>query len=67
MDMELSEQQQHLIDTARRFMENECPLSAVREQEDFVGYEARVDFAEHGLRVRRVSLSRDDDLFGFGE
>ena len=34
MDMELSEQQQHLIDTARRFMENECPLSAVREQED---------------------------------
>jgi alkylation response protein AidB-like acyl-CoA dehydrogenase len=34
MDMELSEQQQTLIDTARRFMENECPLSAVREQED---------------------------------
>jgi alkylation response protein AidB-like acyl-CoA dehydrogenase len=32
--MELTEQQQHLIDTARRFMENECPLSAVREQEE---------------------------------
>jgi alkylation response protein AidB-like acyl-CoA dehydrogenase len=31
--MELTEQQQHLIDTARRFMENECPLSTVREQE----------------------------------
>jgi alkylation response protein AidB-like acyl-CoA dehydrogenase len=34
VDMELTEQQQHLVDTARRFMENECPLSAVREQED---------------------------------
>lgn len=33
MDMELSEQQKKLIDTARRFMENECPLSAVREME----------------------------------
>jgi alkylation response protein AidB-like acyl-CoA dehydrogenase len=32
--MELTEQQQHLVDTARRFMENECPLSSVREQED---------------------------------
>src|SRR3989304_4396496 len=33
MDMELSEQQKKLIDTACRFMENECPLSAVREME----------------------------------
>jgi alkylation response protein AidB-like acyl-CoA dehydrogenase len=32
--MELTEQQQHLVDTARRFMENECSLSSVREQED---------------------------------
>jgi alkylation response protein AidB-like acyl-CoA dehydrogenase len=34
MDIELSGQQQHLVDTARRFMEKECPLSAVREQEN---------------------------------
>src|SRR3972149_4827811 len=33
MDMELSEQQKKLVDTARRFMEKECPLSAVREME----------------------------------
>jgi len=33
MDMELSEQQKKLIDTARRFLEKECPLSAVREME----------------------------------
>src|SRR3990170_3662477 len=33
MDMEFSEQQQRLMDTARRFLEKECPLSAVREQE----------------------------------
>jgi alkylation response protein AidB-like acyl-CoA dehydrogenase len=33
MDMELSEQQRQLVDTARHFMENECPLAAVREQE----------------------------------
>jgi alkylation response protein AidB-like acyl-CoA dehydrogenase len=31
--MELSEQQKQLLDTARRFLENECTLSAVREQE----------------------------------
>src|SRR3972149_4069921 len=33
MDMEFSEAQQKLMDTARKFLEKECPLSAVREQE----------------------------------
>jgi alkylation response protein AidB-like acyl-CoA dehydrogenase len=33
MDMELSEQQRHFVDTARHFLEKECALSAVREQE----------------------------------
>ncbi len=30
MDMEFSEEQQHLMETARRFLEKECPLSLVR-------------------------------------
>ena len=33
MDMQFTEQQQRLQETARRFLENECPLSDVREQE----------------------------------
>ncbi len=33
MDMNFTEQQQQLADTARRFLENECPLTDVREQE----------------------------------
>ncbi|HKZ50830.1 MAG TPA: acyl-CoA dehydrogenase family protein, partial [Dehalococcoidia bacterium] len=33
MDMELSEEQQQLQDTARRFMERECSTRLVRELE----------------------------------
>ncbi|HET9477096.1 MAG TPA: acyl-CoA dehydrogenase family protein [Dehalococcoidia bacterium] len=33
MDMELTEAQQRLMETARRFLQNECPPKAVREQE----------------------------------
>jgi alkylation response protein AidB-like acyl-CoA dehydrogenase len=33
MDMELNEEQRHLSETARRFMENECPARVVRELE----------------------------------
>ena len=39
MDMELSEEQQELMDTARRFLASECPPSLVRESETSpVGY-----------------------------
>ena len=33
MDMELTEAQQRLMETARRFLQNECPPKAVREEE----------------------------------
>ncbi len=34
MDMEFSEEQRRLMETARRFLENECPPAAVRAQEE---------------------------------
>src|SRR5574341_1986768 len=33
MDMELTEAQQHLMETARKFLQKECPPNAVREEE----------------------------------
>ena len=65
MDMELSEEQQRLMETARRFLEDKCPLSLVREMETSeLGYsrEAWREMAELGW----LGLPYPQEYGGFG-
>lgn len=67
MDMDLKEEQRHLMEAARRFLEKECPLSEVREiEKSILGFSPDMWRQMAGLGWLGLPLPEEYGGFGLG-